>query len=102
VNEIFNEVRISKPNSDPKGPVWAKSKVSTDLHRLMIHFNPQNGHVLLAERPEDEYSDEPYFIWSGHVVGIPTVDEYGITFEAYNKRGERRHIIVTRKGVYGG
>jgi hypothetical protein len=98
---VFDEVRIAKPSS-PGGYSWDKSKVHTDLHRLMIRFN-DNGHVLLAERPEDEYSDDPYFQWSGWVVGRVDVDEYGITFDAVVDRhkGNLRHVVVTKKGVYG-
>lgn len=103
---VFNEVRISKLNKNGStyngaSYVWDKSKVYTDIHRLMIRFD-SNGHVYLAERPEDEYSDEPWFEWKGWVIGQPIVDEYGIVFEAVVDRdkGGLRRIVITRKGVY--
>ncbi len=100
--DIFNQVRISDHNLDEfASPRWLKSKVD-NMNRMMIRFSEHGGRVYIAERLEDDYSDEPFFEFSGRVIGPVTIDEHGIQFEATGRNGGKiQNIIITRQGVYG-
>ena len=94
--DIFNQVRITPVYLQGSGEI--KDPVVTDVENLKIRFNPNNGHVLLFEKTDDDVDD--WFEFGGWVIGSVEVDEYGMLFKAYDGYQVVR-VIVTRKGVYG-
>lgn len=94
--DIFNEVRISVVDQYRR---QSNHKVYP-VKNLRIRHDVMQGRMFIFEGVEDGI--EEWFEFNCSVIGSLDVDEFGIQFDCVDRENLiRKHVIITRKGVYG-